>query len=184
MDDQSISLQSLDNCRLAIGSYPHFYYDATNGGGSASLFKTKEESLLGLRFNPNTFSIPPITWRSTRILGFPIIPGLQINMLMNELQGTINRENGEILLAFKARFVFTAFSIFKFPELIVETTLGSRKLTSKLYNVEGKPIQKNGNARLVGVATIPKTGNLLLDLFLGLPNEALAILQCRIKYHR
>ena len=182
MESQSISLKSLDNCRLAIGFYPQFHYDATNGGGVASVSQGQKEDLLVLDFNPKTFLIPPLTWRSTKVLSVPMLPGLSINMLMDKLQGTLNKESGEILLDFEARFVFRITSIFQFPNLVVKTTLGSRQLKSKLFQVTGKPLQKNGTATLVGVSMIPKTGNFLLDRFLSLPNEALAILQCKIEY--
>ena len=46
------------------------------------------------------------------------------------------------------------------------------------YNI----LQNNGSTKLVGIAMIPKTSNQLLNTFLGLPNEALAELQCEIKY--
>ena len=47
--------------------------------------------------------------------------------------------------------------------------------------INGLALQKNGRAKLVGVSIIPPTGNKILDTFLGLPNEALAELQCEIK---
>jgi hypothetical protein len=39
-------------------------------------------------------------------------------------------------------------------------------------------INENGRLKLVGIAVVPPTGSQLLDIFLGLPNEALAILNC------
>ena len=50
----------------------------------------------------------------------------------------------------------------KFPNLLVNTTLKTGKVKSKLYE-EGHIFQSNGNK--------------ILDTFLGLPNEALAELQ-------
>ena len=47
--------------------------------------------------------------------------------------------------------------------------------------LSGINLQKNGQTKLVGISTIPITGNKILDTFLGLPNEALAELQCEIK---
>ncbi len=182
MKHHYISLQSLNKCCLAIGSYPYFHYDATNGGGIASIEQCDDNELLQLTFCTDTFSIPPLTWRTTRILGLPMPPGLRISMFMDELQGTLNKKTGEVSLKFQAKFVLSLFAVFECPDLTIKTNLVSKKLKSKLHQVEGIHLQKNGRATLVGVAVVPKTNNSFFDFFLGLPNEALAILQCRMRY--
>ena len=58
---------------------------------------------------------------------------------------------------------------------------GSNSLSDKLHQGEGLVLQNNGRTKLVGISMIPKTGNKFLDAFLGLPNEALAELNCEIK---
>ena len=100
---------------------------------------------------------------------------------MDKLEGTIEDLSGDISFNFEARFVFTIWPVFRFPDLIVKSFLTTGKISTDLHQAEGIVLQENGRTKLVGVAIIPPTGNKLLDFFLGLPNEALAILQCEIK---
>ena len=174
-------LKSLNECRLIIGSYPPFYYDARGGGGHATVKSTAKNNLLQLNFEPETFAIPPLTSQTTRFLYFPLPPGLRIEMYMEELQGSLNKNNGEVLLKFDSKFIFSINNLYKFPELIVKTYLSTGDVKGKRHKAKGLPLQSNGIVSLVGVALIPKTGNFFLDKFLNLPNEALAVLKCEIK---
>ena len=171
-------LRSLDKCCLRIGSYPSFDYDATSGGGPAFVHLKEQAKIKYLRFDSSTFLIPPLTCRNTRFLSLPIPPGLKIEMLMDKLEGTLDLTTGELLLDFESRFVFSIFSIFSFPNLLVKTSLVTGKVSSKYFEEEGMVINENGRIKLVGIAVVPPTGSQLLDIFLGLPNEALAILNC------
>ena len=173
-------LSSLNGCRLAIGSYPHFTYNATNGGGKAAIISIEEDDTLHLKFQPKDFSIPPLTYRTTKFLTFPLPPGLKIEMHMHKLEGSVNKTSGEVLLNFESEFLFSIFSIFKFPELLVKTKLETNHVKSSLFEEQGHIIQKDGLTKLVGIAVIPVTTNKILNFFLGLPNEALAVLNCKI----
>ncbi len=174
-------LRSLEGCRLRIGKYPPFTYNAYGGGGKATLLSKQSNNLLHISFSSKTFSIPPLTSKTTRFLSLPLPPGFKIKMTLDQLEGTIDKYSGEVLLKFKSKFLFSIGKIIKFPELIVNTLLKTGKVKSKLHEVEGLLLQKNGITKLVGIAIIPKTGNKILDTFLGLPNEALAELKCEIK---
>ena len=174
-------LKSIEGCRLVIGSYPPFNYDASGGGGKARSITTEKDNVLLLTFEPETFSIPPLTSQTTKILSIPLPPGLKIKMSMDKLEGTIDKNTGEISLRFESRFVFTIISIFRFSDLIVKTILQTGRVKSNLHEEEGIPLQEDGKTTLVGIAIIPMTGNKILDIFLGLPNEALAVLKCEIK---
>ena len=174
-------LKSLEGCRLAIGSYPPFDYDAKGGGGKGTLRPSEQDNILHLSFSSKTFVIPPLSSRTTKFLSLPLPPGLKIEMSMDKLEGTIDKNSGAVLLRFESRFIFSIGSIFKFPDLLVKTSLETGTVKGKLHEEEGLVLQKNGKAKLVGVSTIPPTGNKILDTFLGLPNEALAVLQCEIK---
>lgn len=178
-----MKLESLKGCQLAIGRYPRFNYDASGGGGDAIRIINKEANVEFFKFNPNTFSIPAINWKTTKILGLPIPPGLEISMSLIKLEGTIEERTGKVSLSFDSRFILSIFSLIKFPELVVQTSLTSKAIQSKFNSFRGIPLQSNGHCRLVGIAIIPKTGNYLLDFFLDLPNEALAILKCKIQYN-
>ena len=174
-------LKSLEGCRLTIGSYPPFSYNAFGGGGKGKLITSQQNSILHLSFSSKTFSIPPLTSQTTKFLSFPLPPGLKIEMSMNKLEGTIDKNSGDVLLNFKSRFIFSIGNIIKFPNLLVKTILTTGKVQGELHEGEGLLIKKDGKTKLVGIANIPPTGNIILDTFLGLPNEALAELQCEIK---
>jgi len=176
-----MQLKSLEGCRLKIGKYPAFTYNACGGGGKATLVTNQKNNLLHIRFSSKTFSIPPLTSKTTRFLSFPLPPGFKIEMFMDKLEGTIDKKSGEVLLKFESRFLFSIVSMQKFPELIVKSLLKTGKVKGKLHEEEGFVLQNNGIIKLVGISIIPKTGNKILDTFLGLPNEALAELKCEIK---
>ena len=173
-------LKSLAGCRLTIGSYPPFIYNALGGGGKATVLPSKKNNIQNVSFSSKTFSIPPLTSRTTKFLYFPLPPGIKIKMSMDQLEGTIEKNSGEVLLNFESKFLFSIGNIVNFPDLIVKTSLTTGKVKGQFYEGQGFALQKNGKTKLVGISIIPKTGNKLLDVFLGLPNEAIAELQCEI----
>ena len=176
-----MQMKSLKGCRLKIGLYPSFNYNASGGGGKAILIPNKKNNLLQVSFLSEHFSIPALTSRTTRFLSLPLPPGFKIEMSMDKLEGTIDQNSGEVLLKFESKFLFSIGAILKFPNLIVNTLLKTGKVLGKLHEKEGLVMQNNGTVKLVGISMIPKTGNKILDIFLGLPNEALAELKCKIK---
>ncbi len=176
-----MQLRSLDGCLLKIGKYPPFIYNAYGGGGKATILPNKNDNLLHISFSSKTFAIPPLTSKTTRFLSLPLPPGFKIKMSMDQLEGTIDKKSGEVLLKFKSKFLFSIGAMLKFPELIVQTLLKTGKVKSKLHEREGLVLQKDGTVKLVGISMIPKSNNKILDIFLGLPNEALAELKCKIK---
>ena len=176
-----MQLKSLEGCRLLIGSYPPFIYNAFGGGGIATLHPSKENNIVYLSFSSKTFAIPPLSARTTKFLSVPLPPGLTIEISMNKLEGTINTRSGEVFLKFESKFLFSIGTIVQFPDLLVKTSLITGKVKGNLHEGEGLTLQENGKTKLVGISIIPRTGNKILDTFLGLPNEALAELQCEIK---
>ena len=176
-----MQLKSLEGCRLTIGSYPPFSYNAYGGGGKGTLLPSKKNNILYLIFSSKTFSIPPLSSKTTKFLSLPLPPGLKIEISMDKLEGTIDKNSGAVLFQFESRFVLSIGTIIKFPDLLVKTSLQSETVKGKLHQGKGLVVQKNGNTKLVGISIIPRTGNKILDALLGLPNEALAELQCIIK---
>ena len=176
-----MQLKSLDGCLLKIGSFPAFHYNASGGGGKGISMQSKKNNIETLSFSSKTFSIPPLNSQTTNFLSLPLPPGLKIDMSLDKLEGTVDQNSGKILLEFNSKFVLSILSIIQFPPLLVETTLTTGKIKGKLHEGTGLILQKNGIAKLVGIAMIPKTGNKVLDIFLGLPNEALAKLNCEMK---
>ena len=176
-----MQLKSLEGCRLKIGSYPTFTYNASGGGGEGTLVPSKKNNIYYLFFSSKTFSIPPLNSRTTKFLFLPLPPSFKIKMSLDKLEGTINQNSGEICLEFESKFIFSIGAIIKFPSLLVQTSLQTGKVKGKLHEGQGIVPQKDGKTKLVGIAIIPPTGNKILDIFLGLPNEALAELECEIK---
>ena len=176
-----MELKSLEGCRLRIGSYPPFFYNASGGGGKGNYIPTKSNNIVFLSFKSKNFSIPPLTTKTTRFLSLPLPPGLKIEMSMDKLEGTINKKSGEILFKFKSRFIFSIGNIIKFPDLLIKTSLTTGKVKGNLHEGKGLVLKENGKTKLVGICIIPPTNNKIIDKFLGLPNEALAELQCEIK---
>jgi len=176
-----MQLKSLDGCLLKIGSYPPFAYNAEGGGGKAKLLPSKNKNILYLNFSSKTFTIPPLTSKTTKFLSIPLPPGLKIEMFLDKLEGTINKNSGEVLFELESKFIFSIWNIIKFPDLLVNALLSTGKIKGMAHEGEGFVLQKTGKAKLVGISIIPSTGNKFLDTFLGLPTEALAELQCEIK---
>ncbi len=176
-----MQLKSLAGCRLKIGLFPAFSYNASGGGGKATLLPSKKDNILFVSFSSKTFSIPPLTSKTTKILCVPLPPGLKIEMTMDKLEGTVDKISGEVSLRFESRFAFQIGAMIKFPDLLVKTWLNTGQVKSKLNKGKGLVRQKDGNTKLVGISKIPPTGNKILDTFLSLPNEAFAELQCKIK---
>ncbi len=174
-------LKSTKECRLAIGSYPNFIYNATGGGGEALLVKSIQVGKEYVRFSPKTFQIPSLSWKTTKFMHLPLPPGIKINICMDKLEGTINKVSGEISLNFEASFTLEILSIIKFPSLFVKTILNTGKVQTNNIESQGLKLQKNGKSKLVGTAYIRKTDNYLLNRLLFLPTTALAELNCIIE---
>ena len=174
-------LKSFEGCRFTIGAYPPFSYNASGGGGKGTLIPNQKNNIVHLSFSSKTFAIPPLTSQTTKFLSFPLPPSFKIEMSMDQLEGTIDKSSGEVLFKFESKFSFSVGSIIEFPSLIVNTILTTGKVKGKLHEAQGLVLQKNGTTKLVGISIIPRPGNKMLDIFLGLPNEALAELQCEIK---
>jgi hypothetical protein len=181
-----LTLQTLAGCGLAIGAYPRFRYDARGGGGLGELTAADPAGIGiapgtgSLCFDPAGLMIPPLDWRTTRFLGLPLPPGLAITIHPERLEGRIDRATGAMELQFDARFRFAIGALYRAPDLIVATTLSTGPVQGRRHRASGQPLDGDGLALLVGVASIAPSGDRWLDRFLGLPDEALALLRCRL----
>ncbi|KEF41925.1 MAG: hypothetical protein ER33_08665 [Cyanobium sp. CACIAM 14] len=180
-------LQTLAGCGLAIGAYPRFDYDARGGGGVGWLGNgvgrlpgEAAGDTQSLRFDPAGLTIPPLHWRTTRFLALPLPPGLRIGIHPERLEGSIDAASGALALRFCARFRFAVGGLYRAPDLIVDTTLSTGSVQGRRHAARGRPLDREGRALLVGVASIAPSGERWLDRFLGLPDEALALLHCRL----
>lgn len=175
----SLQLSTEAGCGLAIGRYPRFRYDARGGGGSGDLGEERG-GWRSLAFTPESLTIPPLDWRSTRLLGLPLPPGLSIVIAPEHLGGRWQPASGALELEFRARFRFSIAGLYRAPDLIVNTRLRSGLAQGVRHRAEGSSLDAQGGAVLVGVARVEPCGDPLLDRFLGLPDEALAVLRCRL----
>ena len=175
-----VALTTEAGCGLAIGLYPRFRYDARGGGGSGQLEAPDGEGWRPLAFSPEDLTIPPLTWRTTRVLGLPLPPGLSISITPHRLEGRWQEDSGAVELEFLARFVFAVAGLYRAPDLIVRTRLGTAETRGQRHSSVGVPLERDGRGVLVGTATVEPTGDAWLDRFLGLPDEALAVLRCRL----
>lgn len=174
-----LQLATLAGCGLAIGGYPRFRYDARSGGGQGQLGPDVGDGRRSLRFDPARLRIPPLSWRTTRFLGLPLPPGLAIEIEPELLSGHLEPAGGALELHFRSRFHFRLGS-YRAAALLIDCPLRSALVQGCRLQARGTPLNAAGEALLVGVATVEPCGVAWLDRFLGLPDEALALLRCRL----
>ncbi len=172
----SLQLHTQAGCGLAIGRYPRFRYDARGGSGRATC--TPVDDRLEIVFDPADLSIPPLNWRTTQVLGLPLPPGLQIAIEPLTLAGQLVPASGAVTLRFEARFHCSWAGLYRPPPLLVTTDLSTGSVAGQRHHAKGSPLDARGQGCLVGVARVPPSGDPWLDGFLGLPDDALAVLRC------
>jgi len=179
-------LRTEAGCSLAIGRWPRFAYNASGGGGPAFGGPAHggvalEEGWQGLQLDPAQLTIPDLCWRTTRFLGLPLPPGLRIALRPERLEGRWHHVTGALELDFAARFQFSlGGGLYRAPDLIVRTRLTTAAVVGSRHQAVGQPLDGLGRGQLVGVAQVAPSGDRWLDRFLGLPDEALALLRCRL----
>ncbi|KAK7314957.1 hypothetical protein VNO77_33489 [Canavalia gladiata] len=179
----TVSFKTERGCKLGISRYPDFEYNAEGGKGQGSGGKVSENSAnneLLVSFDLESLYIPSLTSSTTKFLGLPLPPFLKIDIVPEALQGSINQESGKVDLEFKAKFLFSAGSLYKAPPLLVKTVLTSEESKGTMKSGRGKRLDKEGKCRLVGVATVDPIDDFLMNSFLGLPTECLANLNAVI----
>lgn len=173
-------------CSLAIGAYPRFQYDASGGGGVGVLHPGDSEGRRPLHYPHEQLVIPPLNRRTTRVLGMPLPPGLEVRIHPETLEGWLEPDSGAVQLHFQARFVFSAAGIYQAPPLWVDTLLTSAAAQEPVPPRWGRPMGQalgaDGALTLVGVAPVAPSGDRWFDRLLGLPSEALAVLHCRLSW--
>lgn len=102
-----VRMRTLPTCKLAVSWYPIFSYNAAEGGGDGSV-----EDLGGgrskLTFDPQALNIPALNYKTASIFGVPIPPPLNIAIVPQRFEGTLDRGTGVMELSFLAEFRFTA----------------------------------------------------------------------------
>ncbi|KAK1431662.1 hypothetical protein QVD17_08187 [Tagetes erecta] len=181
----SIEFKTLGACKLGISMYPDFEYNAQGGEGTGIGKKMVGVDFNGetsVEFDVKTLYIPPLTTATTKFLGLPLPPFLKIDVVPEILRGIINVESGKVDLKFKAKFWFSMGSIYKAPPLLVETILTSEESKGSIRSGIGERLDEQGRCKLVGVATVEPIDDFLMNTFLDLPTECLAILNAIITF--
>jgi hypothetical protein len=175
-------LTTLQECSLAIGRYPRFRYDARGGGGRGATPERPSDGLQPVHFDPRQVRIPALDHRSARLLGVPLPPGVAVAIEPQRLDGELDPSSGAVRLRFDAAFRLQLGPWYRPPQLQVNTELVTGPVRGRRHQASGRPVDPQGRAVLVGVALIQPSGDPWLDAFLGLPDEAMAVLSCRLEW--
>ena len=154
-----LQLSTAAGSSLAIGRYPRFLYDARGGGGPGECAETPslaapEPGWRTLRFDPERLTIPSLSWRTTRLLGLPLPPGIRIAIVPERLEGRWQPASGALELDFRARFRFSLAGLYRAPDLLVATRLCSAEAIGRRHRAQGIPLDAEGRGLLVGVAPV------------------------------
>lgn len=102
--------------------------------------------------------------------------------MRRRVQGWVDTETGEAELDFDATFQFTGFdAVYKAAPLRVVTCLTTEESAGEVLWGRGARLE-GGRGRLVGVARVPRTDDGVLNAFLRLPTDALAVLSADITF--
>ncbi len=165
---------------LGVSFYPDFLYDAGGDSVAARVGPLQQDGRRSLDFAVTP--VTPVNGGSTTILGVPLPPFVNIAIEPLSLRGWFEPATGEAALDFDARFVTTLFG-FTFPPLAVVAPLRTAPSVGVQRRGTGVPWRSDTNACiLTAVARVPPTGNTLLDTFLQLPADALAVLPATLEF--
>jgi len=173
-----VRLITTDNCELGVSLYPNFGYKAAGGGGNGTVTDLGN-GFLRVTWDIDTLVIPDLDWRTGSLFRLPIPPPINIAIKPQRLEGTIKQDTGEVALDFDCEFFFTLGPLYAAPPLVINTLLTTESTRGRFREANGSRL--NGNSvRLVGTSNVPKTGDFLLDAFLMLPTDALAIMDAQM----
>jgi hypothetical protein len=114
--------------------------------------------------------------------GIPLPPFVEISITPHALSGWFEPSSGRVELEFDASFTATIFG-HAFPPLSVVAPLRTGASVGAQRTGSGTPWDaRTGLCVLTAVARVPPTGDALLDTFLQLPADALAVLPARVEW--
>ncbi|KAF5830964.1 hypothetical protein DUNSADRAFT_13795 [Dunaliella salina] len=180
-----VTLSTTENCEVGISLFPNFGYNAGGGGGSGTVTDLGN-GYLKVVFDAETLNIPDLDWRTGNIFKVPLPPPVNIAIKPQRLEGTIKKETGEVAFDFDCEFLPslqlpTMGPVYSAPPLVINTLLTSESTKGKFREGTGSRLN-NGAVKLVGTSNVPKTGDILVDTFLMLPTDALAIMDATMKF--
>lgn len=92
---RKLKFETLRGCKLGISRYPDFEYNAEGGIGTATAAGA-DGDLLQVSFDITTLYIPPLSGTTTKFLGLPLPPFLNIVVIPELFKGTISRATGKV----------------------------------------------------------------------------------------
>ena len=183
-DATTWQLRTGAHCQLVIGRFPPFSYDASSGGGPVLHGPADERGRLKLQVPCGSLTIPPMDAQTARLFGLPLPPGISVQIQPELLEGDLDPNTGAFNLHFRSRFRFTVGParrpLLQASDLVVDTALTSGGIQGQRHQRQGRPLDLEGRGQLVGVATIAPCQDGWLNAFLGLPDEALAVMDVQL----
>ncbi|KAJ8771477.1 hypothetical protein K2173_026654 [Erythroxylum novogranatense] len=179
--DTKIRLKTKGGSKLGISRFPDFEYNADGGIATGICTTTQQEGEMKVTFDTSNFYVPPLTSETTKFLGLPMPPFLKIEVVPEQLGGTIE-QSGQVDLEFEGKFFFSVGELYKAPPLTVKTVLTSEQSKGSVRCGEGKRMSEDGTCRLVGVSEVDPVNDVFLNNFLGLPTECIANLNIEITF--
>jgi len=165
---------------LGVSFWPDFFYDAGGDSTAAIVGPLLPDGRRALEF-----TVTPVTavnGASTTILGVPLPPFVNIAILPRSLRGWFEPATGSCSLDFDASFALTLFGL-PLPSLSIVAPLRTGASSGVQRSGVGAPYDEaSGELVLAAVARVQPTGNVLLDTFLQLPADALAILPATLDF--
>ncbi|PNW88216.1 hypothetical protein CHLRE_01g019600v5 [Chlamydomonas reinhardtii] len=177
-----VRLKTRSDCELAVSFYPRFKYNAVGGGGWGTVTDLGDGKL-HLNFDTSVLVIPDMSYRTATLMGLlPMPPPLNIAIKPVSLEGILDQNTGEVNLNFESDFYFTAGPLpYQPPGLKIRTVLTTETTKGAHLTAAGRRMVSNSGV-LVGTATVDRVGDLFLDNFLQLPNDALAVMACEFMF--
>mmetsp|Transcript_5927 Transcript_5927/g.9095 ORF Transcript_5927/g.9095 Transcript_5927/m.9095 type:complete len:282 (-) Transcript_5927:107-952(-) len=172
----SVQLSILGSGFLSVGRYPSFSYDASGSGGVGQFNVTSDGKRAEIFFPGSSLKIPALSFSNTRFLGIPLPPFLKIVITPKDSRGFIDFDTGLANMDFDAIFQLFVADTIPFVPISVVTKLTTDTSSGIFQTSTGERLSSSGVGRLAGVAPVPKTGDGVMDTFLGLPTDTVASL--------
>ena len=97
LSSYKIEFKTLGDCKLGIGRYPDFEYDAKGGFGTGiGKYDDDLNGKIMVNFDVDKLYVPPLTSGTTKFLGLPLPPFLRIDIVPDMFSGSIDKETGKV----------------------------------------------------------------------------------------
>jgi len=206
-----VKMETTSDCKLSMSWLPWMSYNALDGGANGKCLtftrdnnqinNSMSEHLVKLDFDTATARIPPLNHQTTAILGrLPLPPFFNIDITPKQLSGWLDKQTGQLQLTYDASFTLKIgswilpgsdskpISFYPAPPLVIKTVLTTEPVQLSGGDdgdggsvLQGKRMDSEGYATLVGAAIVPATDHLLTNILLQLPGTATAQMSCRFK---